>query len=102
MMFNGGSLLTERARVPRRRRARVRGRPGRLPAAARLQRRLKLNIGLYVQEYAASRAAVQPITELVNRNPTVFSRGFAYGNVCGEAEEKAAGSGMGAQRWMNW
>jgi hypothetical protein len=45
--------------------------------------------------------AVQRITELVNRNPGVFSRGFAYGNISGEAEEKSDGTGLGAQKLLD-
>ena len=102
MMFNGGSLLS--------------GGPEYLVAG---EHEYEVDQGAYqrllaiqrrLAEHRALRAGVrrlagrpcQALTALVNRNPTAFSRGFAYGNVCGEAEEKIAGSGMGAQHWMNW
>jgi hypothetical protein len=102
VMFNGGSLLSGGPEYLVAGEHEYEVDQGAYLRLVAIQRRLKLNIGLYVQENAASRTAVQALTVLVNRNPTVFSRGFAYGNVSGEAEEKVAGSGMGAQRWMNW
>ena len=102
VMFNGGSLLNGGPEYL------VAGRDvyeinqGAYLRLVALQRRLALNIGLYVQESAVAPDAIQKITELVNRNPSVFTRGFAYGNVSGSAEGETTGTGMGAQKWMDW
>ena len=91
VMFNGGSLLNGGPEYL------VAGRDvyeinqGAYLRLVALQRRLALNIGLYVQESAVAPDAIQKITELVNRNPSVFTRGFAYGNVSGSAEERDDG-----------
>ena len=101
VMFNAGSLLREsRAYV-------VAGKKsyeidqGAYQRVVAVQKAHALNVGLYVQESAVSPDAVQRITELVNRNPGVFTRGFAYGNISGEAEEKSEGTGLGAQKLLN-
>jgi hypothetical protein len=102
VMFNGGSLLDEdREYVVAGDRSYEVDQDAYQRLVA-LQRRLMLNIGLYVQEPAVSPEAVQRITELVNRNPTIFTRGFAYGNVSGSAEKHTEGTGLGAQKWMDW
>ena len=102
VMFNGGSLLSEGREYVVAGREEYEIDQAAYQRLVALQRQLSLNIGLYVQESAVSPDAIQRITELVNRNPSVFTRGFAYGNVSGSAEEKTEGSGMGAQKWMDW
>ena len=91
VMFNGGSLLNGGPEYLVAGREVYEINQGAYQRLVALQRRLALNIGLYVQESAVSPDAVQKITELVNRNPSVFTRGFAYGNVSGSAEERDDG-----------
>lgn len=102
VMFNGGSLLSEGREYVVAGGATYEIDQAAYQRLVALQRKLALNIGLYVQESAVAPDAVQRITELVNRNPSVFTRGFAYGNVSGSAEEQTEGTGMGAQKWMDW
>jgi hypothetical protein len=102
VMFNAGSLLSEGREYLVAGDKTYQVDQGAFQRLVAIQRSLSLNIGLYVQESAVSPDAVQKVTELVNKHPAVFTRGFAYGNISGEAEKMSEGTGMGAQKWMNW
>jgi len=56
-----------------------------------------VKVGVYVQEPASGANYLASLIKLVNARADVFSAGFAYGNVNGVADAKAAGNGMGIQ-----
>jgi len=59
----------------------------------------QLKIGVYVQEPEAGTAAVQRLIEMVNKEPELFSLGFALGNSRdGRAARMIEGSGAGVQK----
>jgi hypothetical protein len=96
LMFNAGSLLREAPRdaagvLSYKLDEQI------LIGLSEARERLDLAIGLYVQEVAAAPAALSIINTLVNQRPTLFLDGFAYGNLPGQAEAHAEGTGLGAQ-----
>jgi hypothetical protein len=62
-----------------------------------LVNKFNLYVGLYVQEGDVDEKAVDTIMKLVNKFPHLFKDGFAYGNVSGRAETETEGTGMGSQ-----
>lgn len=59
----------------------------------------QLKIGIYVQEPEAGTSAVQRLIDMVNREPELFSLGFALGNGGdGRAPRMIKGSGAGVQQ----
>ena len=91
-LLNGGALLQHTA-------AGWQVAPAPLLALRGLQAAGKLQLGIYVQENLVCPEALAALTDLLNREPALFSLGFAYGNVPGVAEASLRdGAGLGWQR----
>jgi len=68
------------------------------------QKYFDLNIGLYVQEFSIGSEELDLLVRLVNKYPSVYSCGLAWGGLNGVALKGVKGDGFWSQRYVgrNW
>uniref|UniRef100_A0A7S4J430 Uncharacterized protein n=1 Tax=Odontella aurita TaxID=265563 RepID=A0A7S4J430_9STRA len=68
------------------------------------QRHLRLNIGLYVQEFSIGPGELDALTKLVNEHSSIFNLGLAWGGINGSTVRGVEGDGFWNQRYIgrNW
>ncbi|MCB9793632.1 MAG: S-layer homology domain-containing protein [Alphaproteobacteria bacterium] len=84
VMINLGSLLDSETHVPD---------SGQIRDLRRIQQAWSLQLGGYTQESNLSPDAHDALVRMVVSEPALFTLGYAYGNVDGQANESAVGTG---------